>query len=284
MRSERDVTGWDAELQEIRALRADIAATQFIVRALILREALRKANFNRNQPREPGGQPIGGRWAPPGGAGRPAGTAPTGSTGDSPSGTADGSGAGQAVDTAPPRPRLHIEIWPSNGGPLEDPPVIPETPPPDRRTQLRYARLVARWLARGTFLGGPITGLLTNLGLEASFWLYDNYWPLIAEYLAPPKTLAELQQDVRTPRPGTDVHHIVEKGAAEAAGFPQSLIHGPDNLVRISRYRHWEATEKYASKNDEFPPTPREYLNDKSREERYQCGVKVLIEKGILTP
>lgn len=272
---EHNLDRWDPYLQELLALKADILATQFIVRALILRETLRKANFDPNQPRSPAGSPNGGQWTREGGA--PSSVL----TGSLPQ---EGSEA-PAGESAPQRPRLHIEIWPSAGSPpLEDPPAIPETPPPEREAQKRIARNVARWLVRGISMGHPAARSLAPLALEAGFWLYDTCGPLISEYLAPPKTLAELQQDVRTPRPGTDVHHIVEKAAAEAAGFPASRINAPENLVRISRFRHWEITDFYAQPSREFPPKPRQYLIDRNWDERYEFGLRVLIEKGVLKP
>lgn len=248
MGRERDGRGWDPHLQEILALKSDILATKFIVRALILREILRKGNFDPNQPRAPAGSPNGGQWTREGGGG-PAGSPASGTTDRLPS---NGS---EAPPDAPasPRPHLHIEIWPSNGGPpLEDPPVIPTTPPPETQKRSLIARNVARWLARRLSEGHPMGRLLTPLLLEAGSWLYNNYWPLISEYLAPPKTLTELQQNVRTPRPGTDVHHIVEEAAARAAGFPESRINAPENLVRISRLRHELVNRAYSRKMRNF--------------------------------
>ncbi|WP_341988977.1 hypothetical protein [Azorhizobium sp. AG788] len=272
---EHTLDRWDPYLQELLALKADILATQFIVRALILRETLRKANFDPNQPRSPAGSPNGGQWT------REGGGPSSGLPGSLPQ---EGSEA-PAGESAPQRPRLHIEIWPSAGGPpLEAPPAIPETPPPGLRSQLRIARDVVRWLVRGVSMGHPVARLLGPLGLEAGFWLYDTYEPLISEYLAPPKTLAELQQDVQTPRPGTDVHHIVEEAAAKAAGFPASRINGPENLVRISRFRHELINREYARANRTFPPTLRRYLEDKSWDERREIGIQIMIETGTLKP
>lgn len=139
---EHNLDRWDPYLQELLALKADILATQFIVRALILRETLRKANFDPNQPRSPAGSPNGGQWT------REGGGPSSGPTGSFPQ---EGSEA-PAGESAPQRPRLHIEIWPSNGGPpLEDPPVIPETPPP--KLGRNYASH-ATWCA-GSCVGYP---------------------------------------------------------------------------------------------------------------------------------
>jgi len=44
--------------------------------------------------------------------------------------------------------------------------------------------------------------------------------------------LEELARAVSDPKPGYDIHHIVEKTSAEQDGFPGSMIHGPENLVR----------------------------------------------------
>ncbi|MFG1420420.1 hypothetical protein [Roseixanthobacter liquoris] len=104
-------------------------------------------------------------------------------------------------------------------------------------------------------------------------------------YLEPPKTLAELHAAVKTPAAGTDLHHIVEQTAAAEAGFPPEMIERPENLVRISRLKHWEITSWYQSKNEEYGGlSPRGFLKDKSWAERQRVGPEALVDHGVLKP
>jgi hypothetical protein len=68
-------------------------------------------------------------------------------------------------------------------------------------------------------------------------------------YLDSPKTLGELQDAVREPKKGYDIHHIVEQASARDYGYPNSMINAPQNLVRIPRYKHWELNSWYETPN-----------------------------------
>jgi hypothetical protein len=98
-----------------------------------------------------------------------------------------------------------------------------------------------------------------------------------------PKSLEELQQAVNDPKPGYDVHHIVEQTAAERFGFARSETEHPENLVRIPRLQHYRITGWYMRENDKFDRlSPREYLQDKDWEERYRVGLEALKEFKVL--
>lgn len=87
------------------------------------------------------------------------------------------------------------------------------------------------------------------------------------------------------PRPGFDNHHIVEQTPARQDGFPESRIRGPDNVVRIPTYRHWEITAWYATKNPKFGGlSPRDFLRGQSWETRMEVGKEALILHGVLKP
>ena len=54
---------------------------------------------------------------------------------------------------------------------------------------------------------------------------------------------------------------------------------------RITTLKHYEITSYYSKPNKTFGGlTPREYLADKSIEERFRVGVEALIEAGVLKP
>jgi hypothetical protein len=120
--------------------------------------------------------------------------------------------------------------------------------------------------------------------VEGVSWLFEAE-PSIEAYLDPPKALEELQRAVSNPKQGYDIHHIVEKTSAEDDGFPKSMIHGPDNLVRIPRFKHWEITSWYMTKNRAYQNLPpRVYVRDKDWATRRSVGLDGLIEHGVLKP
>lgn len=155
--------------------------------------------------------------------------------------------------------------------PKNDPPDIPKDRPPTVQERNRVARRVAR---------SP--GLIGLLG-EAAPWLREHF-DAIEAYNDPPKSLEELQQAVSVPKSGYDIHHIVEQGPARGK-FAESMIDGPDNLVRIPRYKHWELNAWYGTKNPSFGDiSPRDYLRDKEWDEHVRIGQKALIDAGVLRP
>ncbi|MGN6471330.1 MAG: hypothetical protein ACTHLC_17315 [Rhizobiaceae bacterium] len=115
--------------------------------------------------------------------------------------------------------------------------------------------------------------------IGAPEWLRE-YYPHIDAYTQGPKSLSELQAGAQSSRPGYDIHHIVEKGSALEDGLPRSLVNGPDNLVSIPRFKHWEITHWYQTRQKSFGlQSPREFLRDKSWDERYHFGSKLSGEK-----
>ena len=108
---------------------------------------------------------------------------------------------------------------------------------------------------------------------------------MIEAYRDPPKSLEELQRGAYSPAPGYDIHHIVEQTPAADDGFSESTIDAPENLVRISRMKHWEITAWYATKNKAYENMPpREYLRGRSWAVRKQVGLEALIAHGVLKP
>jgi hypothetical protein len=79
------------------------------------------------------------------------------------------------------------------------------------------------------------------------------------------------------------VRRPVRSRKARDSGFPESKINGPDNLVRIPTLKHWQINAWYQKKNDQFGGlSPREYLRDKSWEERRRIGIDALSRFGVL--
>jgi hypothetical protein len=148
---------------------------------------------------------------------------------------------------------------------------MPPMSPLDRRNDI--AREIARALVKH---GGHL--------VEGASWILE-YESSIEAYLDPPKSLDELQKALSTPKKGYDLHHIVEQTPAEKDGFPRSMIDAPDNLVRISRFKHWEITGWFERASKEYGGlSPREYLRDKDWSERIRVGHKALIRHGVLKP
>lgn len=122
------------------------------------------------------------------------------------------------------------------------------------------------------------------LALEATDWL-SQFLPLIYSYLDPPKTVEELQEAAQDPRPGYDVHHIVEQTPARKDGYPDDLIDDPENLVGIPTFKHWLISAWFSRNNAAFGDvSPREYLRGKPWNERVQIGKQALRMYGVLKP
>jgi hypothetical protein len=49
-----------------------------------------------------------------------------------------------------------------------------------------------------------------------------------------------LQQAVRKPQQGYELHHIIEQTPARGDDYSDAQIEGPDNLVSIPTLKHWE--------------------------------------------
>jgi hypothetical protein len=159
-------------------------------------------------------------------------------------------------------------------GPL--PPIIPREKPPTASERYDIVRTTARWLAQ-RWLAQEQRHVV-----EAPDWFLE-YEPSVQAYLDPPKTLAELQQAVSTPKPGYDIHHIVEKDSAKQDGFRPSVINAPENLMRIPRFKHWEITGWYMKRNENYGGLPpRDYLRGKDWDERWRIGLEALIQHGVL--
>lgn len=86
-------------------------------------------------------------------------------------------------------------------------------------------------------------------------------------------------------RSGYHRHHIAEESAARDAGFPETLIQGRDNLVLVPVLKHIDISSYYTTKVEQPDGTrisPRDFLQNKSFEERRQFGLNILRDKGVL--
>ena len=154
-----------------------------------------KAGFDPNQPRVPAGSSDGGQWI----------------------GTGGGGSAGSGTLSA-------------SSGILTN---IPRERPASARIRHAIIKELVKEAAILAVAGagdGAVGVVLTALNVAS--WVHD-YGPFIQSYIAPPRTLEELQDAVSTPTRGYDIHHIVEQTPAEQDGFPRSQINSRENLVRI---------------------------------------------------
>jgi hypothetical protein len=151
-------------------------------------------------------------------------------------------------------------------------PRVPNNRPPTPQERNRTARELARWGLEA--IVGAIAGGAT--------WLNEQ-WASIDSYFDPPMTLEELQQAASDPRPGYDIHHIVERASAAEDDFERHLIDAPENLVRIPRWKHWAINSWYQTKNEAYGfLSPREYLRGNSWDVRMRVGHDALIDVGVL--
>jgi hypothetical protein len=244
--------------QKTLALNAELAAFRFKGALLHARELMGKAGFKPDQPRWPKGSgDDSGRW----------------------SGEAGTGGAAPPSDSRKP---LRITVGPrgigDNKGPaLDEPPQAPREQPDNPETRNGWIKGVARWLGR---FGGSI-----SFAIGAAYWLYE-YDYLIEASLQGPQTFDELREGIGTPsQRGYQDHHIVEQTDARRDGYPESMIGGADNVVRIPTLKHRDITSWYQTKNAEYGGMrPRDYLRGKTWEERRQVGMDALIRTGVLKP
>ena len=227
------------------AIRSDIAATQVYLRAFRLRLLLtEKAGFRPDQPRVPAGNPDGGQW------------------------TEDPSWVGSANSGSNTElPLVHVTH-------RDEPPKIPKRRPPTTRERNSIAVALARYLH-------AVDVTIETVSLTG--WVWDHARERIVAYLEPPRTLDELRRAVADPKFGYDIHHIVERTPALQDGHPLSRLNGPENLVRIPTYRHWQITAWFATKNDAYGNlSPREFLRDQPWEARVAVGLEALRKYGVL--
>lgn len=238
--------------------------------APVLHAELRKTGYDPNEPRVPAGKPHGGEWTRDGAN---PGASPVVS--DAPQTNNWISGAIYAA-TEPPG------IGHNQGPPLDEPPKIPPNRPDTAKGINAFVKAAASFLSRAA--KDPRAAAFLAV-LAATAWLAREYVATIKAYLDPPKTWEELQRDALNPQPGYDIHHPVEQTPATQAGFPESQIEGPENRLRIPRLKHWQITGWYATPNERFGGlSPRDYLKDKSWEERLRVGKEALIKFGVLKP
>jgi hypothetical protein len=166
------------------------------------------------------------------------------------------------------------------GSPSDDPPNIPNSRPSRSSTRIGVVRAVSNWLARNAGLVADVYfGFQRNID-----WLQD-YQDVIQANRNPPKPLQELMDGVGKKRPGYDDHHIMEQTAAERWGLSRSEIDDPSNLVSIPRLKHYQITGWYATRNPDFEGlSPREFLSNKSPEERRAVGLRALVLFEVLKP
>ena len=136
---------------------------------------------------------------------------------------------------------------------------------------------MARWLDEA----GVSIDTALALG-KVSAWL-QTYSAEVESYRDPPKSLEDLQQAASTPRPGYDVHHIVERN--QEYKFSKEVIYSRENEVLVPRLKHQEINSWYQKKNPAYGgESPRDYLNGRSWDVQRAVGLEALREKGVLKP
>jgi hypothetical protein len=274
---------------ELLRLKWHVAAIRFEI--AMRRHALAlKAGFNPDQPRIPAGGPHGGQWT----SGAAGGGAifirfPLADEAGSAIGDA---GSFDDFDAYGELGEFDEPDAFDDGDPTDfsDAGRRPPLPPIESLLDIPSARpeatqeinRIAREVSRNPYLGLYYLRTTTEF---VGHWLNEKYWEIRADQDSP-KSLEELQDAVfGADRRGYDIHHIVEQTAARSRGFPEDLINGRDNLVRIPRYKHWEINSWYQTPNGNFDGmTPRQYLQGRGWDEHRRVGVDALIKFRILNP
>jgi hypothetical protein len=163
-------------------------------------------------------------------------------------------------------------------------PEIPQKAPTTEKAKNAVRKAVAQWLLNAA-LSAATRDPRLRMTVEALVATADWLAPYVHAYLDPPKSLKELQEAANNPQAGYDIHHIVEQSSAEEDGFPRSQIDAPDNLVLISRLKHWEINAWFTTPNDNYDgQSPRDYLKGKDWDARLRVGLDALVKFGVLKP
>lgn len=248
-----------------------------------------KGGFDPNQPRVPAGNPSGGQWTDGGGQ--------ILSDANPDNFWKPGAQLAQAKKPKesgklkkpgePPKLKLPLPVKSKRSGrPLGPAPEIPRIPPPTSRQRTGLLNGIVRFIGGAARARNRILLELFHEALRETPWLHDKF-PILQSGLEGPKSLDELREAVLRPKPGYDIHHIVEQTPARKAEFPEHMINGAENLVRIGGLRHWEINAWYSRPNERFvidgkPVSPRDYLRDKSWDERMQVGLDAMRKHKVL--
>ena len=161
--------------------------------------------------------------------------------------------------------------------PTNDPPEVPKEKPklPSERARVRAD--VMNFLRQ---VGGDIETAIKVMELPA--WLMREAAGM-GSYFDPPKSLDELQQAASSPRPGYDIHHIVQRNQEDV--FGSEVINRPDNLALIPRMKHWEINSWYETPNGDYNwQSPRAYLDGRNWDVQRNVGLNALRMVGVLKP
>jgi hypothetical protein len=140
--------------------------------------------------------------------------------------------------------RWNTGYWTQPRAAARRPAGISRTKPSSVKEKNNFLKAAAKWVAQALAIGAKVAGRLSAFvtAYQALSWL-DTDRPFIESYQDPPKSLEELQHAAQGPRQRRyHDHPISEQEAAREAGFPEDVINGPENKVRIPALKHWEIT------------------------------------------
>lgn len=84
-------------------------------------------------------------------------------------------------------------------------------------------------------------------------------------------------------RAGSEYHHLVEQGGANAKNIPAELLQSTRNIAEIPKLLHEEVNADYSRTSDEDETkTVREWLQTQPFEVQYKYGIETLKKLGIL--
>ncbi len=81
---------------------------------------------------------------------------------------------------------------------------------------------------------------------------------------------------------GSEYHHIVWQGGANADNIPAELLHSTENMVRVPRLLHEAITAEYSLLYEGTGKTLREWLDTQPYEVQRAEGIKVMRKLGII--
>jgi hypothetical protein len=187
----------------------------------------------------------------------------------------------QSENSSPPeKPETSTE---DNNNDFE---VPPERPEGKDQTPYSWGRKVSDAISEAISAGNSTAAQAIAAAADGATWLARQI-PSIISSFDPPKDLHDLQDAAldKSSHPGYEDHHIVEQGPQNDDLGPtdQERIDADDNIIRIPYYAHRDITRYYQTPNEDLDGlTPRQYLREKTFEERYKFGLDTLKRFGVL--
>jgi len=160
-------------------------------------------------------------------------------------------------------------------------PKIPQYPRPPDQSKPPTEIGVARWIVRAIMYYSPwirmyrVADIIIEIVYNA-----DDLPPDAGSYFDPPRSLEELQEDLRPKQPGYEIHHIIEQNQPDGDILG---VNQPYNKVRVPTLKHQVISDHYSTKPADLGGlTVRQWVRSQGPEFQREYGLWILRWYGVL--